>query len=118
MLLTILSNSSKPGEVAKNLVDCFSGLKTIFFTKGEASNDTKESYMMQSHDGETVGIVKVINNMSVGEVEDRLRNLEAHMQAALKAEINVYYDDMGKSQDFNIKKRVDDKVALLALLMN
>jgi len=42
-LLTILSNSSKPGEVAKNLVDCFCGLKTIFFIKDDAGNQTKES---------------------------------------------------------------------------
>jgi len=42
-LLTILSNSSKPGEVAKNLVDCFCGLKTIYFVKDANGNDTKES---------------------------------------------------------------------------
>jgi dynein heavy chain len=60
-LLTILSNSSKPGEVAKNLVDCFCGLKTIFFVKDDAGNSTKESYMMQSQDGETVGFDKVKN---------------------------------------------------------
>lgn len=117
-LLTILSNSSKPGEVAKNLVDCFCGLKTIFFVQDAQGNTTKESYMMQSQDGETLGFDKVKNYMCVGEVEDWLRNLEAHMQAVLKAEINAYCDDMGKEQDFRIEKWIDDKIMQLALLMD
>ena len=37
-ILTILFNSSKPGKVAKNLVDCFCGLKTIFFLKDDEGN--------------------------------------------------------------------------------
>mmetsp|Transcript_12869 Transcript_12869/g.10933 ORF Transcript_12869/g.10933 Transcript_12869/m.10933 type:complete len:179 (-) Transcript_12869:7158-7694(-) len=56
--------------------------------------------------------------MCVGEVEDWLRNLEGHMQAVLKAEINVYIDDMGKEQDFRFEKWIDDKASQLALLMD
>jgi dynein heavy chain len=56
--------------------------------------------------------------MCVGEVEDWLRQLEAHMQIVLKAEINAYIDDMGKEQDFRIEKWIDDKVMQLALLMD
>lgn len=73
---------------------------------------------MQSQDGETLGFDKVKNYMCVGEVEDWLRQLEAHMQIVLKAEINAYIDDMGKEQDFRIEKWIDDKVMQLALLMD
>lgn len=56
--------------------------------------------------------------MCVGEVEDWLRNLEAHMQAVLKAEVNVYCDEIGKETEFRFEKWIDEKTAQLALLMD
>jgi dynein heavy chain len=104
--------------VAKNLVDCFCGLKTIHFIDDANGNPTKESYKMESQDGETVGFEKVKNYMCVGEVEDWLRTLEGHMQAVLKAEVNVYLDEMGKDQDFHFEKWIDEKTSQLAIVMD
>jgi len=81
-LLTILSNSAKPVEVAKNLEDCFVGLRTIAF-KGVAEGvNAKESVKMISLDGENVDFIDNYN--CTGEVEDWLRGLENHVQKELR----------------------------------
>lgn len=74
--------------------------------------------MMESQDGETVKFDKVHNYMCTGEVEDWLRNLEGHMQAVLKAEINEYYEEIGKEADQGFHNWINEKVAQLALLMD
>lgn len=85
-LLTILSNSAKPEEVAKNLEDCFNGLKTISFENDNEGNITKMANMMISLDGEFVKFNKSFN--CVGEVEDWLRELEGHVRDTLKYWLN------------------------------
>lgn len=82
-LLTILSNSAKPSEVAKNLEDCFNGLQTITFKKDDEGNLTKQSDRMISLDGEFVMFKDLFN--CVGEVEDWLRLLEKHTRDTLKS---------------------------------
>lgn len=120
-LLTILSNSSKPLEVAKNLEDCFNGLKTIKFKFDEEGNPTKESLQMISLDGEIVDFHAPFN--CVGEVEDWLRGLENHTRLTLKHLLNKYKDEIttGETDNPGTFKRqhwIDTKVAQLALLLD
>jgi len=120
-LLTILSNSSKPLEVAKNLEDCFNGLKTIQFKFDEEGNPTKESLEMISLDGERVKFHAPF--LCTGEVEDWLRGLENHTKLTLKHLLNVYKDELIQKEsestsNFQRQHWIDDKVAQLALLLD
>jgi len=118
-LLTILSNSAKPIEVAKNLEDCFNGLKTITFNKDEEGNYSKESLSMISNDGEVVEFHQPFN--CVGEVEDWLRGLENHTRQTLKVKLNHYKDELQareNDQTFQRQHWIDDKVSQLALLLD
>lgn len=119
-LLTILSNSAKPMEVAKNLEDCFVGLRTITFKNDEEGNPTKESLKMISLDGEQVEFHQPFN--CIGEVEDWLRGLENHTQLTLRHKLNAYKEELGTKENdhlnFQRQHWIDDKVSQLALLLD
>jgi dynein heavy chain len=114
--LTILSNSSKPLEVAKNLEDCFVGLKTVMFSYDEDGNPKKDAISMISQDGETIQFQKSFS--CTGEVEDWLKGLEFHVSYTLKIYLNRYKDSLAGNEVIERQNWIDDKISQLALLLD
>jgi len=81
--LDILSKGNNPAEVAKYMMDCFNGLKTVQFKDDENGNQTSFTSGMISSDDERVAWF--FNDFNcVGEVEEWLYNLDIHVKLTLQ----------------------------------
>jgi len=82
-LLDILSNGNNPEKVDEYLGDCFDGLRSLDFVRGEGEPvPSKKAKGMMSKDREYVAFNDIFT--CVGAVESYLCDLERHIQNNLR----------------------------------
>lgn len=115
-LLDILSNGNNPEKVNEYIGDCFDGMKSLDFLRGEGEPvPAKRAKGMWSKEGEYVPFSGIFT--CTGAVENYLNDLERMMQLTLKDVLEVA---KGTADNWEIEKKrhewLEDYCAQISLL--